>query len=135
MSIKLKIKAKHLALEPKVIRHEENKLKKQIKYTNNAVGGTDKDKDRLIMELNSLVNHRKWDVRNESRATGLARAFLAGKLYLKCEQKRLDEVLFRSYIVPRVLDMVRKYKYSAKNLDILQKDITREVIMDWAKID
>ena len=33
MCIELKIKSKHLALEPKIIKHEECKLKGQIKYT------------------------------------------------------------------------------------------------------
>ena len=31
MSVELKIKSKHLSLEAKVIRFEENKIKKQIK--------------------------------------------------------------------------------------------------------
>jgi hypothetical protein len=33
MSIELKIKAKHLALEPGIIRHEEEKLKERIKHS------------------------------------------------------------------------------------------------------
>ena len=32
MSVELKIKSKHLALEPAIIRHEENKLLKQMKW-------------------------------------------------------------------------------------------------------
>ena len=83
MCIELKIKAKHLALEPKIIKHEERKLKGQIKYTK----GTDAN---LIYKLNDLVNHRKWNVRNESRATELARAYLAGKPYSYVEKKRKD---------------------------------------------
>ena len=91
MCIELKIKAKHLALEPNVIKVEERKLKKQIKYTK----GTDKE---LIDKLNSLCQHRKWNVRNESRATELARAYLAGTPYTNVEKKRKDDGMFQEYL-------------------------------------
>lgn len=134
MSIELKIKAKHLALEPQIIKHEEQKLKKQIKnYKISSVDEKDLGRERLILKLNSLANHRKHDVRREARATHLARAYLAGKPYLTVEQKRKDEVAFR-YIVQRVVEMVRKYKYTSNNIELLRKDITREVIVEWAKI-
>ena len=57
--VKLKIKVKHLATEPAIIRHEEKKLK----------GFSRAD----------LQYHRIWDVRNEARATQLAIAFMKGK--------------------------------------------------------
>jgi hypothetical protein len=121
MSIELKIKAKHLALEPNVIKHEEQKLKKQIKYTK----GTDA---KLIMQLDSLVNHRKWNVRNESRATELARAYLAGKPYRCVEQKRHDDGMFQLYIVPRIVAMVTKYGTRE------QRSVDRKVISEWSKL-
>lgn len=117
MSIELKIKAKHLALEPMVIKHEEAKLKTRIKHAD--------DKESLIRQLNSLTTHRKWNVRNESRATGLARAFLRGKPYAAAERKRHDNGLFNQYIVPRIVDMANKYGSSR---------ITRETITEWATI-
>ena len=121
MCIELKIKSKHLALEPHVIRHEERKLKKQIKYTH----GTDAN---LIIKLDSLVAHRRWNVRNEARATELARAYLAGKPYSAVEKKRNDDFLFRMYIVPRIVAMVTKYGRGP------QRQATKETIVEWAKI-
>ena len=121
MCIELKIKAKHLALEPNVIRCEERKIKKQIKYTK----GTD---IKLINQLDSLVNHRKWNVRNESRATELARAYLAGKPYSYVEKKRNNDGMFQLYIVPRIVSMVAKYGTRE------QRSVDRKVIQEWAKI-
>jgi hypothetical protein len=121
MCIELKIKAKHLALEPSIIRCEERKLKKQIKFTN----GTDAN---LIDKLNSLTCHRRWNVRNESRATELARAYLAGKPYTFVEKKRKDDGMFQLYIVPRIVAMVSKYGTRE------QRSVDRKVITEWSKL-
>ena len=123
MCIELKIKSKHLALEPKVIRHEEQKIKGQIKYSK----GSDKS---LINKLDSLVTHRRWNVRNESRATELARAYLAGKQYSSIEQHRKpeNEHTFLYMIIPRVVSMVSKYGKRE------QRKITRETIQEWSKL-
>jgi len=121
MNIELKIKAKHLALEPSIIKREEKKLKKQIKYTK----GTDIS---LIWKLNDLVNHRKWNVRNESRATELARAYLAGKPYNYVEKKRNNEIMFQLYIVPRIVTMVTRYGKGD------QRKIDKSHIQEWSKV-
>ena len=120
MCIELKIKAKHLALEPNVIKSEERKLKKQIKYTK----GTDAN---LIVKLDSLVAHRRWNVRNESRATELARAYLAGKSYDYVEKKRNDDVMFQMYIIPRIHAMVTRYGKGD------QRKVTVDMIREWSK--
>ena len=126
MSIELKIKQKHLALEPHIIKHEERKLKSQIKYTK----GTDAN---LIYKLNDLVNHRKCIVRIESRATHLARAYLAGKPYSNVELKRKDDGTYQQYVVPRVVSMVQKY--GPRELRKIDPKDFRKVIIDWAKVE
>lgn len=105
MSIELKIKSKHLGLEAKVIKHEEEKLKKQVRWHCDRLSPN----DNLVWKLNSITEHRKWNVRNENRATFLARAFIAGVPYKTVEHKVKDEVKRRVYILPRVLSMVQKY--------------------------
>lgn len=101
--IKLKIKAKHLATEPAIIRHEERKLK-----------GLDKK---------CLQDHRKWDVRNEARATQLAIAFLKGKDYKKIEPKLRDPFDWRHIQVQkRLVSMVKKYG---------SRNISEQEICDW----
>lgn len=122
MCIELKIKSKHLALEPSIIRSEEKKLKKQMKYhrSDDAVSSIS-----LEWKLHSLTNHRKWNVRNEARATHLARAYIAGKAYASVEKSRNDEGLFRNYIVIRIVAMVQRYG---------DRKVTSDMIREWAKV-
>lgn len=115
MSVELKIKSKHLALEAAVIRFEERKLKSQIKW----LKARQQPLTGLDSTLNSLAAHRRWDVGNENRATFLARAYIAGKPYLTVENKVKDRVVLYSYIVPRVVSMLKKYhKFSITSDDV-----------------
>jgi len=122
MCIELKIKSKHLALEPSIIRSEEEKLKKQMKYHRSDDVSSSFTIER---KLNSLVNHRKVNVRNEARATQLARAYIAGKAYASIEKSRIDQGLFSCYIAPRILAMVQRYH---------DRKATSDMIREWAKV-
>lgn len=124
MCIELKIKAKHLALEPAIIRKEEDKLKKQMKH--NRDGET--SYWDLARKREGLSVHRRWNVRNESRATELARAYLAGKPYNYVEKKRNNDGMFQLYIVPRIVAMVTKYGTGD------HRKIDRKVIQEWSKL-
>jgi len=147
MSLELKIKAKHLALEPAIIRKEEHKLLKQIKHIKSYHQVNDNYGD-LVYPIHkkwySLHNHRKWDVRNEARATHLARAFIKGIPYKSVEFKRNEEFLFKTHIVPRIFAMVAKYgnspirKYwNGKENDFKpeEKKILLDSILEWSKIE
>lgn len=118
MCIELKIKSKHLALEPSIIRFEERKLLKQIR------NGYD-----MLVKYNSLVYHRKNDVRNEARATQLAIAYLKSKKYNKVELKRKPETefAFQNKILQRVLVMVRKYGTTVE-----QRKIEMTTLKEWS---
>ena len=122
MSIELKIKSKHLASEAKIIRFEELRIKKRIKHNKGNLND-------LLMQLNSIAEHRKYVVGRENRATFLARAFIQGKPYNKVEFKRRDDKAFEfnTYVIPRVLEMVKKYHPDYK----LRRSITKEDIIDW----
>ena len=121
MSVELKIKAKHLALEPAIIRKEEQKLKKQFNWFKQKHQITDVslsniyDKHPELYKLHSkrysLELHRKTVVRNASRATHLARAYIAGMPYSRVEKKRKDEneLVFNNSILLEVFRMVAKY--------------------------
>lgn len=117
MSVELKIKSKHLSVEAQIIRFEECKLKKQVRWTINqhlASGSNDAANLRSIPAYGSYVSlnhHRRWDVRNENRATFLARAYIDGCAYASIEAKRKpeNEYRFKTYILPRVVSMVAKY--------------------------
>lgn len=124
MSIELKIKSKHLAFEPAIIRKEEKKILKQIR------SGYCNDTAAAFRKYESLHQHRKWNVRNEARATELARAFLIGKPYSEVEQKRKpeNEFKFQRYIIPRIMAMVNKY--NGKN-----EMYTEQFIKDWSKLE
>ena len=117
MSVELKVKSKHLSEEAKIIRFEEHKLFKQYQWSLNnyrTAGNNDmypRWDDKAFMSYASLNRHRKWDVRNENRATFLARAYIAGVPYTTVEQKRKpeNESYFQILTLPRVWTMVAKY--------------------------
>ncbi len=129
MSVELKIKSKHLSEEAKIIRFEERKLRKQVEWEKEqyyAVGSnepyTPTGPNYWTME--SIKQHRRWDVRNENRATFLARAYIDGKIYASTEARRKpeNEYKFNTYILPRVVNMVAKY--GAKKMPIKIWDST-----------
>lgn len=123
MSIELKIKSKHLSEESKIIRFEENKLLKQAKWLREH----QKDGSKQLSKYESLSQHRKGVVRNENRATFLARVFLDGRDYSSVEKKRKveKEYTFQNSIVPRIVTMVNKYG----NKMVDQKDI-----IEWSRL-
>ncbi len=123
MSIELKIKSKHLALEPSIIRHEERKLMQQMKHNRGDKSYWDLDNQRQ-----NLSNHRRCVVRNEARATYLARTFIEGKPYTFAEKKRNDDGLFQMYIIPRIHAMVQRDGKGE------QRRITVDVIKEWSKL-
>jgi hypothetical protein len=130
MSIELKIKSKHLGEEARIIRFEEQKLKRYIAYTRRI----EKEDIVAVSQLTSITFHRKWDVRNENRATFLARAYLAGKPYSYAETKRRKdkEPVFQGNILPRVLAMVVKYGPVSKRW---RNQVTMEELREWSKVD
>lgn len=124
MSIELKIKEKHLALEPHIIRCEERKLKARIKYMKkNSLEKT----DILSSQLNSLNLHRRGEVRNAARATHLARTYLAGSPYILAEKKRKKdkEPMFQYLIIPKITSMVKKYGTNMASIE-------DKAIRDWS---
>ena len=125
MSLELKIKSKHLAVESKIIRHEELKLKKQAKWQRERQGH-EADYDTQFL-LNKLANHRRYDVRNEARATLLARSYLAGKEYSQVELSRKEEkeMDFEVVVFPRILAMINKYG---------NNKVTKEQLQEWLKL-
>jgi hypothetical protein len=125
MTIELKIKAKHLALEPAIIRLEEKRLKARIRYLKLK----EKDTAALSTKLNSLNLHRRFDVKFAARATHLARTYLAGKPYNYAEKKRKPEKeqKFQNIVIPRITAMVKKYG------DDSQRLIEDSAIRTWAK--
>lgn len=133
MTIELKIKTKHLSEEAKIIRFEERKLLKQLRYFRKIGTANRENNAYLVARWNhfNLQQHRKIDVRNENRASYLARAFLEGKAYSTIEQKRKPEKedVFIGVILPRVLKMVQKYGGSKYN------NTTIEQLREWSKIE
>lgn len=101
---KLKIKVKSLAEEARIIRKEE--------------------KNFFGYNRQVLAEHRRWDVRNECRATQLAIAFLKGVSYKKIEPSCKEPMKRVVYITPRVVTMASKYG---------EEKISKQDILDWMK--
>lgn len=112
MSVELKVKSKHLSEEARIIRFEERKFRKQVEW----LKGRQQPYEKEHATMMSLKEHRRWDVRNENRATFLARTYLAGKDYKTVEHKCNDLVMLRCYIFPRLCEMVNKYGPPAQKL-------------------
>lgn len=85
----LKIKAKHLAAEARIIHAEE------VQWSG---------PDKLYFK-----HHRKWDVRNEARATQLTIAMLRGVPYHVIEHKCYDLHKRDYHITKRMASMALKY--------------------------
>jgi len=116
MSIELKIKSKHLSLEPAIIKHEERKLLNEMKWFKQKHQISNKTPYYQIdglyhtnLKYSSLCNHRKFAVCDESRATFLARAYIAGKSYKSVEKICKDEKKLKEIVFPRIVNMVLKY--------------------------
>jgi hypothetical protein len=121
MSYELKIKAKHLAEEIRIIKFEERKtgktigkLDKHLQSTNN-LQEVRKWKAAQGFKLHDLQNHRKFVVRPAARRTHLARAYLKGLAYKDVEQTlRVSPALAAWPYEPQrqvkqIADMVNKY--------------------------
>lgn len=104
--LKLKVKAKSLAAESVIIKQEEKRLSKLIKQYPDLQDSWSR---------HALYLHRVIDVRKESRATHLARAFMNRKPYKSVEPTRKDEkeIEFLHVIVPRVFQIIKKYDKDA----------------------
>ena len=131
MSIKLKIKSKHLALEAGVIRFEEQKLKRQIEWLKQHQ--KNETETSIMGTWNSLNSHRRFEVRNEARATYLARGYIEGRKYNTIEHEIKDLGTFNSYILPRVVSMVIKYKIGKIEKFMKPDDVktVRDEIKAW----
>lgn len=139
MSVELKIKSKHLALEPAIIREEEEKLQRSLDWhmKNRQIVSVFNDDitSKLYCKIIDLKRHRVWDVRNEARATYLARAFLFGTPYKDVEPKVKDEYVFKTHILPRVFRMVEKYNPIRYKADWEFNEETRQTVMKKTTAD
>lgn len=99
---KLKVKALSLAEEARIIRKLEKQFNKETYVY----------REQTYQYHNELYDHRVGIVRWESRATHLARAFLAGKDYKSIEPSRKPEkeYYFNIKVEPRVQAIIKKYK-------------------------
>ena len=131
---KLKIKLKHLATEPAIIRREEEKELSQAYYYRH-VAPEESAENLHHYNYYQLHQHRVMDVRKEARATHLAYAICRGKSYETTE----TDTTFESRIVPyeRVIELVAKYKYGYRIKYISDKlrEAVRTEVREWFGFD
>lgn len=142
MSYQLKVKSKALAAEAVIIRHEERNFlawarkcegyailadeanKSGVKISEALRKDGEKLKDRAIRAraaFEDLRGHRIHSVREEARATHLARAYLRGRLYRDIELTTRKKVP-----VAKVQGMIQRYGV----LDVGRQALSLE---DWLK--
>lgn len=120
MSLELKVKAKSLAEEARIIRKEEQKLKAKGPVYNGPGS-----------KFYNLQSHRKGIVRHEARHTHVARAYLWGRPYSSVEKRPNPYLtewdIFCGGLKPeRIAAMVSKY--GPKKVDA--KQITAWILGD-----
>lgn len=123
----LKIKLKNLRDEVALIRSHEDHLKEVIHGKN----GNAPHEEGLLRQM---IDHRRRDLREESRATLLAYAMLRGRRYEEIEPRVSYEPAHRvKYRVTRVAKMVHKYSVMDFNPAMLGsiEDETRV----WMSVD
>ncbi|MBT6201761.1 MAG: hypothetical protein HOI21_14745 [Bacteroidetes Order II. Incertae sedis bacterium] len=135
MSVELKVKAKSLAAEAVIIKHEEHKAKKAARYWRGIEGESansyGSNRQRAASNLASLTYHRKTVVRWEARATHLARAYIQGRPYKSVEAKCKDWGTLNIYIRPRILAMVKKYGKNRWHVNAEKENQARTSIQEW----
>ena len=120
MSIELKIKAKSLAAEARIIRQEEIKLKRKARKMSEH---QKLDAYRTYSrQRQSLYDHRIDVVRWECRATNLARAFIKGHAYSDIERNARLDPYTKGRLMGRVHKLLTKYH---------DKSITAETVQCW----
>jgi hypothetical protein len=135
MTIELKIKAKSLAVEARIIRREELKLKRTANwYTEHQQA---EEGAATSQKRQELYEHRIGIVRWESRATQLARGFIKGLAYSDMERPayktqkagelphehgtRIDPYT-KGKLIGRVHKLLMKYH---------DKAITADAVTEW----
>lgn len=120
MSIELKIKAKSLGAESQMIRKEEIKLKRSARWNDEHQKPAEAAKFQT--KRRALYEHRVQDVRFESRATHLARAYIAGKPYKSIERSTRDDADTKTRLWKRVHTLLKKYH---------NPEITQAEVLKW----
>lgn len=104
-NVVLKIKAKELAEEAKFVRREEHAAYKSFVHSRNSQ--IFDRANRALIGFQNLQNHRKTVIREEARATHLARMFIAGVPYSLVESNTAP---LPEYLLEKVVRMVHLYR-------------------------
>jgi len=107
--LKLRINAKSLVAESRIIKEEERKL------LSNRRGF-------WLENYQSIHSHRVENVRCASRVNHLARGYLAGKDYKSIEPKRKSgrEYVFNTYVIPSILAKLKRFRVKTTKDEILE---------------
>ena len=108
MSTKLKIKAKSLAAEAKIIRKEERKALGYARFLNRGNGDAAGNLPAAFYSsYNNLRDHRRLVVRRQARLSHLARAIIKGQAYKVVEQPASFYLTSSDRI--KIAEMVSRY--------------------------
>lgn len=86
----LKVKVKSLAAEASIIRIEERKAKRSLRWANRQEPKDQQQAYAAWIARNSLNGHRRGPLRSEQRHSLLAYGFLRGRKYLTLEHRCRD---------------------------------------------
>lgn len=104
---KLKIKIKHLAQEPAIIRKEERKCLGSSRWLKEKQEG--EKAQRSYFDYEQLMHHRKLHLRPHARATQLVYAFLRNKKYSETEMPNSQPLFYNDR--EEIVRMIDKYDF------------------------
>jgi hypothetical protein len=140
----LKVKIKSLAEEATIIRHEERRVKRSLKWwldqtaVNVEDGSTVPENaqpaiDSYRSEYFGLHNHRTYEVRNESRASQLAYAFIQGYPYSRVEDPTKTRKAVPTFRIAELALKYGKVNIPANTPYNKRRDEAEKVIRAWSE--
>lgn len=127
-NVVLKIKAKELVEEAKFARKEERAAYKSFVHARNSQ--IFERANLALIGFQNLQNHRKTVIRDEARATHLARMFIAGVPYSLVESNTAP---LPDYLLEKVVRMVHLYRENPMGFRTKVRPVPADLDADAAK--
>lgn len=145
----LKVKIKSLAEEATIIRHEERRVKRSISWLSDeeniqklseqenwpsdAKSNVQPAIDSYRKEYFGLHNHRTYEVRNESRASQLAYAFIQGYPYNRVEDPTKTRKAVPTFRVAELALKYGKVNLPAETPWNKRREAAEKIINTWVR--
>lgn len=123
----LRIKIKHLALEPELLKLEMRRARARAHYKALAAAGQNTPAYEDPWLAIELRNHRLLEIRPEARCAQIAYGFLRGRTYRQVEAKSK-----RTPDWKRIAEIALKYGDYPNGM---RKDAVQSILTGWSEVE